>query len=259
MLAKMNEHHPSFLVCQHLARFLESRKLVPAGGQLPPPLGELRDLDVRRVRGELGAAEYERACDALRDPFVNALDHRGYFRLDAEDPASPRRAAVVIFLLALRGEFGEKAAKLQNLIRLVHAEPPAREGRLAEVLFIAPASTMDRKNVLEVFAGLARERAAKGPPEKEGALAPAHSLHFYHTFSLDVPRCQGVCPHEVVPAAEALKILAAERLGPRSLPQIKASDPVAVWIGAAPGQVVRVRPVSETTGEAVQYRLVVPG
>jgi DNA-directed RNA polymerase subunit H len=43
------------------------------------------------------------------------------------------------------------------------------------------------------------------------------------------------------------------------LPWIRASDPLARAIGARPGNVIRIIRKSDTSGEFVTYRFVVPG
>ncbi len=62
--------------------------------------------------------------------------------------------------------------------------------------------------------------------------------------------------HEIVPPEEAVKILRELGLKPSDLPQIKASDPVAVELGAKPGFLIRVYRNSPTAGKIVVYRIV---
>jgi DNA-directed RNA polymerase subunit H (RpoH/RPB5) len=61
--------------------------------------------------------------------------------------------------------------------------------------------------------------------------------------------------HEIVPDASIKSILEAYRIKHRTqLPLIYASDPVARYLGLAPGQVVRVTRTSAACGETFAYR-----
>ncbi len=63
--------------------------------------------------------------------------------------------------------------------------------------------------------------------------------------------------HEIVPPEEAVKILKELGIAPHQLPWIRVTDPVARAIGAKPGDVIRIRRKSPTSGETIAYRYVV--
>ncbi|RFA93067.1 DNA-directed RNA polymerase subunit H [Pyrobaculum aerophilum] len=69
----------------------------------------------------------------------------------------------------------------------------------------------------------------------------------------------GVKEVTVIPREEAKELLKRMRLRPWQLPWIRASDPLAQKAGAKPGDVLKIVRESPTAGEAVVYRLVVPG
>jgi len=52
-------------------------------------------------------------------------------------------------------------------------------------------------------------------------------------------------------------VLERYHVKPYQLPWIKASDPVAIILGAEPGDIIRIRGRSETAGEYISYRYVV--
>ncbi len=58
---------------------------------------------------------------------------------------------------------------------------------------------------------------------------------------------------------EAEKLLKKLGIEPWQLPWILASDPAVKAIGAKPGDIIKIIRKSETAGEYVVYRYVVPG
>ncbi len=64
---------------------------------------------------------------------------------------------------------------------------------------------------------------------------------------------------EIVPKEEAKELLKRLNAKVYQLPWIRASDPLARAVGAKPGMILRIIRRSETAGEFVTYRFVVPG
>jgi DNA-directed RNA polymerase subunit H (RpoH/RPB5) len=227
----MNEH-PSYLVFQHLGRFLESRGLVPAEGA---------DLDTSR------------------DRFITELGHIGYYRLDAVSRGAAYKI-VIIIVLALRGKYTDHGPQLRGLVSSLNSEDFAREGRLAEVIVVAPEDIMKKKNMTDVIedfrAAAAAGEPSPGTPDGPTPAADYYNMYPYHVFSLDIPRCQIVPLHEIAQPAEVQAFLARELLALRDLPMVASSNPPVVWIGGRPGQVVRIQCPSETAGEAYKYCVV---
>jgi len=71
---------------------------------------------------------------------------------------------------------------------------------------------------------------------------------------MDILEHEFVPKHEIVPDAEIGRILNFYKLAKEELPQILTSDPVAIIIGARPGDVVRIVRKSATSGQAIIYR-----
>lgn len=58
---------------------------------------------------------------------------------------------------------------------------------------------------------------------------------------------------------DARKVLKALGLSREQLPWIRALDPMAHYIGAKPGDVIKIIRKSYTAGSVVVYRYVIPG
>jgi DNA-directed RNA polymerase subunit H len=65
--------------------------------------------------------------------------------------------------------------------------------------------------------------------------------------------------HEILPPEEAKKLLEKYRVKLYQLPVIKASDIIAIAIGAKPGDVLKITRNSVTAGKYSSYRYVTPG
>ncbi|NVM03319.1 MAG: DNA-directed RNA polymerase subunit H [Candidatus Helarchaeota archaeon] len=65
--------------------------------------------------------------------------------------------------------------------------------------------------------------------------------------------------HEIISEEEANQILKKYRITPDQLPLIFNTDPVAMIIGAKPGDYIKVTRKSATAGLSIIYRLCIKG
>ena len=63
--------------------------------------------------------------------------------------------------------------------------------------------------------------------------------------------------HMIISEKEREELLKKYNIGPNGLPKILDIDPVSIYIGAKPGQILKIIRKSHTAKEAVSYRLVV--
>ena len=63
--------------------------------------------------------------------------------------------------------------------------------------------------------------------------------------------------HMIISEKEREELLKKYNIEPRKLPKILDIDPVSIYIGAKPGQILKIIRKSHTAKEAVSYRLVV--
>jgi DNA-directed RNA polymerase subunit H len=77
--------------------------------------------------------------------------------------------------------------------------------------------------------------------------------------SFDIFKHKWVPKHEILPPEEAKELLEKYRVKPHQLPHIKASDIVAIAIGAKTGDILKITRNSVTAGKSVSYRHVIPG
>jgi DNA-directed RNA polymerase subunit H len=63
--------------------------------------------------------------------------------------------------------------------------------------------------------------------------------------------------HEILSPAEREKLLNTLKIKPQQLPKILDKDPVAMKLGARPGDIIKITRKSPTAGESTYYRYVV--
>jgi len=74
---------------------------------------------------------------------------------------------------------------------------------------------------------------------------------------LDIMKHNLVPTHEIISEKEQKEIMDKYNITPDQLPKILNTDPVSIFIGAQPGQIIKITRESHTAKEAVAYRLVV--
>ena len=65
--------------------------------------------------------------------------------------------------------------------------------------------------------------------------------------------------HEILTEKEVNDLLEEYHIKPYQMPYIRASDPAVKWIGAKPGDILRITRKSLTAGESLIYKYVVEG
>lgn len=79
----------------------------------------------------------------------------------------------------------------------------------------------------------------------------------YNKFIIEFPKHQLVQPHEIANMEEVNEYCDNNYLTIDRFPKIFTNDTPVVWIGAKPGEVVKVTRLSENAGEAIAYRFVI--
>ena len=81
----------------------------------------------------------------------------------------------------------------------------------------------------------------------------------YWPFYIELPKHAIVPPHSIASEKEVKEFCEIHHTKKENFPKIKASDPVAVWYGPRPGEVMKIQRLSESAGHATPYRLVIKG
>lgn len=79
----------------------------------------------------------------------------------------------------------------------------------------------------------------------------------YRGASFDLFMHELVPNHEVIAKNEVEKLLGQYNVDLRQIPKILQKDPAVVSLNAKPGDIIRIKRVSQTAGEIYYYRVVV--
>ena len=77
-------------------------------------------------------------------------------------------------------------------------------------------------------------------------------------FVAELPKGPYCSKHTILNDNEIEVVLNDVKCVKKNLPRIPVSDPMIVWLGGKPGNVVKIESVSDTVGMSITYRLVTP-
>jgi len=84
-------------------------------------------------------------------------------------------------------------------------------------------------------------------------------VYLHENFNLIIPNGPLCYPHRIMDADEVNHLLNEDLCCQLiNLPKILIEDVQCIWIGAEIGDVIEIKMISDTTGETIQYRVVVP-
>jgi DNA-directed RNA polymerase subunit H len=178
--------------------------------------------------------------------FKDLFELKLYARFDG---LAPDGRAVVVFLLKEGGKFERHVPDFNSLLDGLGREAAAGLA-VSEVVFVGSPALFLQNRIMEV---VAQRRALAA--EKKG---PFFYAFHYSIFVTDVPAHVYVPPHHLA-SPEDLAGLEFSYTSADALPRIWDNDPPAFWLGARPGDIVRIERDSLTAGVAPEFRLVVPG
>lgn len=81
--------------------------------------------------------------------------------------------------------------------------------------------------------------------------------HEYDKFSIVVPKHIEVPHHSIMTEEEIQKVCDHNYAQKEKFPRILSMDPPVVWLGARPGDVIKIIRTSEAVGHSIGYRYVV--
>ncbi len=182
--------------------------------------------------------------------FVAYIKHREYIvvhctKIGVADPSPFKNLLIVI-----TAPDAKAATKTQDFEKMMNAVGSSVSGVMKtrpEVLIISenPLTNFIMKKITEI------------KHDNKGDLGePFIRNQQYDIFKIVVPE-HPLVPKQTIMAEEEVKEFEQTFHRSRSdLPKMRLNDPISIWLGARPGQVVKSMRISETVGLAPAYRVV---
>lgn len=164
--------------------------------------------------------------------FRNEMQTEQYVRIDCLDPK--RKKEVIIYLFDKNSKYIISSQDLKKLLK--------KNKNPCNIILVTykPLNTYCRKAIVS-FKHLS-------------IVSYRHEI-----FDLVIPNGPLCYPHRIMSREEVLHLCNHELCCYLiNLPKIFEEDPQCIWIGATIGDVVEIKMLSDISGEAIQYRVVVP-
>lgn len=172
------------------------------------------------------------------DEFVKQLFQKQFYVVEGEKNDTKH----LICIVAPQSEASNKIAQFKKLYTLltttylINKQPTV-------IVFLTPTPFTKF-----IEAAIAEERGKQSTLQIE--------QYEYTLLCIVVPEHENVPKHRILTADERNSVLEFHRSQASHLPQISQRDPMAVWLGAKPGDVLRIDRESEDAGRAIAYRVV---
>ena len=176
------------------------------------------------------------------DSIIHDLGHHDYVTITGTRANDPLRgsADVVCVLVAAGSEVASAVQRFRAMFAAASTLLANSTSREYIIICDATPNTF-------ITAFLAAQNAVAGQHVE---------LQQMKLFKTDLMQVACIPRHELMTPAEVAEVCEYLYMTPESFPELKADDPVAVWLGARPGMVVRIHRVSENAGIAIAYRTV---
>jgi len=153
---------------------------------------------------------------------------------------------VFIFLLSPGSKYASSAANFRNLF--THISKDAIVNTDVLIISESPMSSHINKEIERL--------TTTYTTETNGIYIESYD---YKLFEIEIPKHFTVPVHEIMSPDETNELLKDTMKEKHHFAKIFHNDPMAIWIGARPGDMIRIFRLSESTGEAITYRLCIRG
>ena len=151
---------------------------------------------------------------------------------------------VLILLIAPDSKYATKSPEFRKLLKPLVSKYTS--GKTSSVLDIIIISELELTN--HIVKAIGEEYKIKPTIHRIELLT-------YDILKIVIPDHILVPKHTIADKSEVEEYCAEFHTSTDNFPKIWASDKMAIWIGAKPGDVVRIDSTSETAGKSVKYRL----
>jgi DNA-directed RNA polymerase subunit H (RpoH/RPB5) len=184
----------------------------------------------------------------FNDMALNLIKNNGYIQITAENSV-PRGARNIVYILILSNDDNGDIKK--NKILKKNIDTIDKYDLLDELIIITDEIQFGKKAFIDCIVGL-KQNESKNFGSMGSAIYNAYPSKF---FRCDIPNIVNIYSHRIISDEEIIKELASEYISIANIPTIYTYDPIIVWIGGRPDDVVEIIRNSQTI-ESVYYRYV---
>jgi DNA-directed RNA polymerase subunit H len=179
----------------------------------------------------------------FNDMALNLIKNNGFIQITAKNLA-PRNSRDVVYILILSNEDNGDIKK--NKILKKNIDMIDKYDVLDELIIITDEIQFAKKSFIDCIMALKQNES------KNTAMYNAYPSKF---FRCDIPNIVNIYLHRILSDEEIIKELSSEYIATANIPTIYTYDPIIVWIGGRPGDVVEIIRNSQTI-ESVYYRYI---
>lgn len=191
-----------------------------------------------------------------REKFIQVIQLNGYVLVTATDaPGRYRRTPLpmglpLVTCIAVMDRTSPQIEKTDSFVRFLKSIPEYKK----------PVNNLDilvlTENEISTHIARRVESDMRSAPEDKPRIRV--QFHKFDKFKVDQSRHVLAAKHSVLTEDEETELLSRERISKDQLPKITRDDAKCIWIGAEPGEIVRIVAPTETTITRCSYRLVRP-
>jgi len=185
----------------------------------------------------------------FNDMALNLIKNNGYFKIDAEN-LTPRGSRSLVCILILSNDDNGDIKK--NKILKKNIDTIDKHNLLDELIIITDEIQFGKKSFIDCILSLKQNESHKNISSGEKALYNAYPSKF---FRCDIPNIVNIYSHRIISNAEFTKELTSEYISKLNIPTIYTYDPIIVWLGGRPGNIIEIIRNSQTI-ESVYYRYI---
>lgn len=185
------------------------------------------------------------------EDFVAYIKHREYIIIPCTKIGAPAEPTpfknLIIVITAPEAKAASKTQDFEKMMNLVGNAVAGVMKTRPEILIISekPPTNFIMKKITEI------------KHDNKGDLGePFIRTQQYDIFKIIVPEHPLVPKQNIVPEEEVKEFEKTFHCTRYVLPKIRLNDPISIWLGSMPGQVIKSMRISETVGLAAAYRVV---
>ena len=186
----------------------------------------------------------------FNDCILNIIKSNGNLQIDAINTRNPRGVRNIVSIIIVSADHTDFKKNLKNLINNID-----KENKLDECIIIIDKNQFDKKSFIDFILELKHGEIFK---DIAGSMA-IYNAYPIQIFQINVPQSICVSEHTILSEEEVARDFAPERLRHKNIKPIFLYDPMVIWIGGKPDDVIQIIRHSHSALKSVEFRIVKNG